>query len=105
MTAVWKRTQGDAKDFLDARLDGVVDLAGVTSVLPKVWLDGQTPVALTGAVLDATERTVRVSLDPWLLTAEAKAWNLEIQCVWGSGETRTWPAPKERAFVQVRADA
>lgn len=95
MTADWSRHQGDANDFLIARIDGVDDLASVTAVTASVRFAGGSPVVLTAAVLDTAARTVRVSLSPWIATAALGCWRLGIHLTFtGPVGSLTWPEPR-----------
>lgn len=99
--AAWKRVQGDVNDTLVAQLDGVASLSAVTSIEAHVWRSGVAPTTLTATVLDATNRTVTVNLSPWLATATATVWNIEIQATSGA-TVQTWPNGTP-ATLSVRA--
>jgi hypothetical protein len=90
-TANWDRVQGDVNDTLVARLDGVANLTGVSTIVGHVWQRGVTSVNLTATVLDATARTVTVQLSPWLNSATPGVWKFELQATWTAGPvTVTW---------------
>ncbi len=100
MNAKWQRVVGDTNDTFVARLDGIPDLTGVTAVEAHVWRPNVAPVTLEAAVTDAAARTVTVQLSPWLATATATTWLLEIQASFGT-TVRTWPEGNPAA-LQIR---
>ena len=98
-TPRWYRVVGDTNDTLVARLDGVADLVGVTAIEAHVWRPGVAPTTLTAVVTDTTARTVTVSLSPWIVTAAATNWNLEIQATFPGGVVRSWPAERPGELI------
>ncbi len=95
----WYRVVGDTNDTLVAQLLGVADLVGVTAIEAHVWRPGVAATTLTTAVTDATARTVTVNLTPWIATAAASNWNLEIQVTFTGGLVRSWPAERPGELI------
>lgn len=101
-TPTWNRVQGDIGDTIVITLDGVADLDGVTQVRGHVWRpNGTDKEILSADVTDPTTRTVTVQLGDatgWLSDAAPTVWLFELETVWASGETLTWP---EAAPAQI----
>ena len=92
---------GDTGDTRTLRVDGVADLDDVTAVRGYVWREGVTAVELTGAVADATARTITVQLGSWLAsTATPGIWSFECELD-SPGSSITWPSTP--ATLPVRA--
>lgn len=97
MSDDWDRYQGDTNDTIVMRIDGVDDLLGASSVDAIVWrtTTPSSQTVLTATVVDASARTVRVSLGSWVTTAAVGVWNVasRITGTWSDGTTgrRTFP--------------
>lgn len=89
----WNRVAGDVDDTIDAVLNGVTDLTAATAVEGHVWHGRETPVTLTGSVVSASERRVRINLGSWLALASARSYSFEIQVSFGT-TVITWPEDK-----------
>lgn len=89
----WNRHKGDVADYVDVRIDGVLDLTLVTAVSGSVtYGSAGTPQALTATVLNPLTRIVRVSLSPWLATATIGCWRLATHLTFsGPVGALTWP--------------
>jgi hypothetical protein len=69
----------------------------VSAVEAHVWLHDGTPTVLDAEVVDADDRTIRVSLgddDGWLPTVvvtQTTSYSIEYQAVFADGSSITWP--------------
>lgn len=86
---------GDLGDTRTVRLDGLTDLENVTAIEAHVWRTSTAGVVLAAAVVDATERTVRINLGEasgWLATAEPGTWFIEVEATFNDGSVLTFPS-------------
>lgn len=84
---------GDIDDVRTLRMDGIDNLDDVTAIEAHVWKSRGAATTLAAEILDATARTVSVSLgddEGWLATATPDAYLLEIEVEIGDA-TLTWP--------------
>lgn len=102
--ARWTRVRGDVNDTITAQIGGVDDLNAVTNVTARVWRKGVTPIALTGTVLDAAERTITVNLSTWLSSTSLVTgqWWIDFKLHFGADQ-RTWPSGAPAQIV-VRSE-
>lgn len=79
----WARVRGTVGDTLVAELDGIGNVADITSIVAKVWLPRVAPaqVTLTAAVTNVALRHVTVQLGGaggWLPTAQRGQWLMRL---------------------------
>jgi hypothetical protein len=86
----WNRVQGDTDDTIQVILDGIGDLAAVTTVTAHVRKPGRESVELEAEVVDAAARTIAIHLGDWITDAVPGKYLLEIQPVI-QGSPVTWP--------------
>lgn len=99
-------TQGDIGDTRLVRVDGIADLAAVTTA--RALVSRQEDVAaLEAEVDDPEERTVSILLggtDGWLATRPAVgSWKVQLELTFASGDVLTWPN-NEPLFLPVQAE-
>lgn len=97
----WNRVAGDTGDVLDAFLEGITDLSLATSVVGHVWHGTETPVTVTGSIVSAPLRQVRLNIGTFLGSAVPRTYKLEFQVEFPAGPV-TWPeGPPDE--IRVRA--
>lgn len=96
---IWGVVEGDIGDYIVAKLSGVTDLTSVTIVKGFVSADGFTTTELSGSVVDAVARHVRINMgnaSGWLATLdigdiEEVEFELQIELTFADGTELTWP--------------
>lgn len=98
---------GDVNDVRVVTLDGIDDLAAVTSIEAHVWNLRTEPVTLAATVTDAVARQVTVQLGAgggWLPTAAPGEYFIEIEATFGT-TVLTWPSGKpDKLIVRAQGD-
>lgn len=98
---IFRRVQGDVKDYVDIEIEGLANLDTVTSVKAFVW-KRRTIVELVAAVHDSANRIVRVQLSPWLETAKPGDWHIDTKPTFNDASELSWPSGTPD-WVRVRA--